>query len=276
MKREIQKQAAARAEIVRKILNKCTLCPRQCKVNRTMGEKGYCGLDDTVRCFREMLHWFEESTINPSHQIYFAGCNLKCEFCTVAEWNEKPEAAAKIDYKQIALKTEERRKQGARALNLLGGEPTVSMHGIFELLGEVNPDLTVVLNSNMYFSEALFALLDGFIDVYLADFKCGNNTCAKNMLQADGYFQVVSDNISATTKQADVIVRHLVLPGHLECCTKEVLNWISKTHPKVKVSLRRDYVPPVRPTAVPDEYLGEPEYNKAVNYARNLGLNLIE
>lgn len=276
MKQNAHKQASARAKMVRQILKKCTLCPRRCKVNRLQGEEGYCGLNSKVRVFREMLHPFEESIINPSHQIYFAGCNLKCEFCTVAEWNSQPGEAAEIDYEQLVSKVEERKKQGAKVLNLLGGEPALSIHGILELLGRLSPNSIVILNSNMYFDQRVLALLDGFIDVYLADFKCGSDICAKNMLQADGYFRIMRDNLLAATKRADVIVRHLVLPGHLECCTKQVLNWVSKSRLQVKVSLRGDYVPPATTTAAPGKYLDKSDYDEAVSYARNLGVNLIQ
>ena len=67
------KQIAARLEEVKEILRSCALCPRQCGADRIAGEKGYCGLDDSARCFREMLHTAEEQELNPSHQIYFAG-----------------------------------------------------------------------------------------------------------------------------------------------------------------------------------------------------------
>jgi putative pyruvate formate lyase activating enzyme len=275
VKPDSHKQATARAESVRAELRKCTLCPRQCKVNRIGGERGYCGLDDKVRVFREMLHPYEERIINPSHQIYFAGCNLRCMFCTVAEWNKQPEAAKEIDYKRMAIKVKERREQGAKVLNLLGGEPVVSLHGVLELLDKIDADTTVVLNSNMYYSEGLSSFLDGLVDIYLADFKCGNNTCAGEILESENYLEIVCDNILAASQQSDVILRHLILPGHFMCCTKNILNWVSKEIPGVKLSLRPDYAPPGRHTRAPNSYLDESEYDKVLDYSRNLGLNLI-
>jgi len=276
VKKESHKEAGVRAEKVREILKKCTLCPRLCKVDRIKGEKGYCGLDDKVRCFREMLHPFEENILNPSHQIYFAGCNLKCEFCTVAEWNNQPSAACEIVLRQMAMKIEQRKMQGAKTLNLLGGEPTISMHGVFELLGNISPDTCVLLNSNMYFAGELLRLLDGFVDIYLADFKCGNDGCAGKILGTENYVKVVSSNILTAARQADIIVRHLVLPGHFECCAKPIINWIASEIPNVKLSLRRDYVPPAEAIYAPKAYLDKPEYERTVDYARNLHLNLIQ
>ena len=269
------KTASALAQKVRENLSQCTLCPRKCKVNRLNGEIGFCGLDDKLYCFREMLHRFEETLINPSHQIYLAGCNLKCEFCTVAEWNQKPRLAARVNLEQIAPKIEQRKKEGAKSLNFLGGEPVLSLHGIFEIIARLNSAATIVLNSNMYFSEEIFTLTKGLVDFYLADFKCGNNTCAKNLLQADNYFEIVTDNISAAARQTDIIVRHLILPGHFDCCTKPVLDWLKKNNPEIKLSLRRDYVPPPKPDAAPENYLNNNDFKRTVSYARNLHLNMI-
>ncbi len=95
-------EISERVKLAKEALANCNLCPRQCSVDRSAGEKGYCGLDGTVRCFREMLYYGEESELVPSHQIHFAGCNLKCEFCVVAEWNEQPFMAKEIDFDDMA------------------------------------------------------------------------------------------------------------------------------------------------------------------------------
>jgi putative pyruvate formate lyase activating enzyme len=260
----------------KEILRSCTFCQRLCKVNRVNAERGYCGLDDKVRCFREMLYPFEEKLINPSHQVYFAGCNLRCSFCTVAEWNAQPLAAPELDVEQMAIKVRRRKAAGAKTLNLLGGEPTVSLHGVLALLGAVDSDTTVVLNSNMYFSPEAGNLFDGLVDIYLADFKCGNNKCAQSILQADDYVETVGENILAAAHQADVIVRHLILPGHFDCCTKPVLQWLARQIPHVKVSLRGDYVPPSKRAIAPQQYLDKQDYEMVMSLARDLGLNLIQ
>ncbi len=275
MIKERHNTALGLAEKVRASLSECRLCPRRCGVNRLKGEVGYCGLNDKVYCFREMLHRFEESLINPSHQIYLAGCNLRCEFCSVSEWNAEPKAAMEMDAERIALKITERKEQGARSVNFLGGEPVLSLHGIFDVLARVKVDTKVVLNSNVYFSTELFETLDGFVDIYLADLKCGNNQCAVNMLNANNYIEIVQENISAAAR-SDLILRHLVLPGHFECCSKPVLDWIAENHQDIKVSLRGDYAPPVKAEKTPNKYLDKSEYEQVVIYARELELNLIQ
>ena len=110
------------------------MCPHLCGVNRLEGQTGVCGLDSNVYCFREMLNLTEEPGLVPSHQVYFAGCNLKCGFCSVAEWNADPMAVPVIEADNLVERIQTRQQQGAVNLNLLGGEPAVSIYGILELL----------------------------------------------------------------------------------------------------------------------------------------------
>jgi putative pyruvate formate lyase activating enzyme len=222
-----------------------------------------------------MLHNGEEQQLNPSHQIYLAGCNLRCAFCTVAEWNENPQAAPELDIDQLKERIAYRKSQGARTLNLLGGEPTVSLPGIIELLSHLEPATQVVLNSNMYYDEQMHELMDGLIDIYLADLKCGNSACAETLLDADDYVDVARKNIIRASRHAEVIVRHLVLPGHRECCLKPTLQWLAEELPEVKVSLRDDYTPPAEETAAPTGYLGQTDRRDALDLAQQMGLNLV-
>ena len=270
------KEASERAERVKEALQCCKICPRHCGVDRTACEKGDCGLDDTVRCFREMLYCGEENELNPSHQIHFAGCNLRCEFCVVAEWNENPMAAEEIDFDDMARKITVRQHKGAKTLNFLGGEPAVNLHGILELLGRVKPEIKVVWNSNMYYNELVDRLTTGLIDVYLADFKCGNNECAKNLLGVSDYTEIVKDNILKAARHADVIIRHVIMPGHSRCCLQPIFEWLADKLPDVKLSLRDNYVPPVQVTSAPAGYLSQKEMQTAVGLAESMGLNLIK
>jgi putative pyruvate formate lyase activating enzyme len=272
---QAHKDALRRAKLAREAITCCNLCPRQCGVDRTIGEKGYCGLDDTVRCFREMLHWSEESELIPSHQIYFAGCNLRCEFCTVAEWNEHTSSAAEMDIEGLKRKIAERKMQGARNINLLGGEPTVSLHGIIGLLAELDSATRVVLNSNMYYNSVVDELLCGLIDIYLADFKCGNPDCADAMLGAVDYVETAKQNILRARDNADVIVRHVILPGHTDCCLKPILGWLARECSEVKLSLRGDYVPGAEVVSAPKQYLDEKDFDNANKMAEQMGLNLV-
>ena len=276
MDHQAHRKIPERVKLARKALVNCNLCPRQCGIDRTAGQKGYCGIDDTVRCFREMLYCGEENELNPSHQIHFAGCNLRCKFCIVSEWNEQPMAAKEIDFDDMARKIIDRWGKGAKTLNFLGGEPAVNLHGILELLGRVKPEIKVVWNSNMYYNEIVDKLITGLIDVYLADFKCGNNRCAEDLLGANDYMEIVKENILKVAKHADVIIRHVIMPGHSQCCLKPILTWLADKLPDVKLSLRDNYVPPVQVASAPSGYLTQEEMQKAVGLAKSMGLNLIK
>jgi putative pyruvate formate lyase activating enzyme len=273
---QAHREISERVKLAKEVLANCNLCPRQCGVDRTAGEKGYCGLDDTVRCFREMLYYGEESELVPSHQIHFAGCNLKCEFCVVAEWNEQPFMAEEIDFDDLAETITRRQNEGAKTLNLLGGEPAVNLYGILELLGRVRPEIKVVWNSNMYYNRIVDTLTTGLIDIYLADFKCGNNGCAEALLGASDYMEIVRHNIVRAAEHAGVILRHIILPGHTRCCLTPILEWVASEIPNAKVSLRGNYVPPVQVTSAPAGYLAQKDMLSAVEMAKSMGLKLVK
>jgi putative pyruvate formate lyase activating enzyme len=245
-------------------------------VDRTRGEKGFCGLTDAARCFREALYYHEESELVPSHMLFLAGCNLRCEFCLVSEWNEAPEEAPEMDLPKTRGLILERLRAGARTLNFLGGEPSVSLYGALKLIAPIRSKLRVVWNSNMYFSEAAARLLDGVVDVYLADFKCGNPKCAKELLGVGDYLETVRRNLLFAKDTADLIVRHLVLPGHSECCREPMLRWLKENIPQVKLSVRGEYMPPAEARKAPADFLGEREFQAAFDRARALELRMVQ
>lgn len=269
-------EAFERIKPAREALTDCNLCPHHCGVDRTAGEKGYCGLDDIVRCFRELVYYGEESELIPSHQIHFSGCNLRCEFCVVSEWNEEPLSAKPIDFDDMARRIALRQSEGAKTLNFLGGEPAVNLHGVLELISRVDSEIRVVWNSNMYYNDIVDKMLAGLVDVYLADFKCGNNNCAEVLLGANDYLEVVKCNILKAAKHANVIIRHVVIPGHSKCCLKPILEWLAKEVPGEKLSLRGNYVPPVSAISAPKEYLNPDDMQYAVELAGNLKVKLVK
>jgi len=272
---ESYNQIPKRKEIIRQLLMDCRLCPHQCRVNRVDGETGVCGLDLQAYCFREMINLSEEQGLVPSHQVYFAGCNLKCGFCSVAEWNVNPTSVPAIEINDLVGRIEDKRLQGAINLNLLGGEPAVNLYGILNLLEKI-PQLTqVVWNSNMYYNKPVFDALDGLIDVYLADFKCGSNTCSEKLLGVDKYLETVQENLLFAAQKADLYIRHVAMPGHLDCCTRPVLEWIAEHLPDNKVSLRFDYIPPIPPGDCPESYFTLKEQEKIKEISKRLALNVI-
>ena len=154
-------QIPQRLSVLQNALKSCQLCPRNCRVDRTAGQTGYCGLDDKLHCFREMLYNGEEKELCPSHQVYFAGCNLRCEYCSVAEWNEKPMEVKGRDISRLADDIQRRIGQGSVTLNFLGGEPAVNVAGILKLLWERKPINRVVWNSNMYYNSLVTEVIKG-------------------------------------------------------------------------------------------------------------------
>jgi putative pyruvate formate lyase activating enzyme len=276
VKRISDAEVGKRAEEARRMMASCALCPRDCRVDRTGGETGFCGLTASARCFREALYYHEESELVPSHMLFLSGCNLRCEFCLVSEWNEAPEEAPEMDLPKMRRRILDRLRAGARTLNFLGGEPSVSLCGLLDLIAPIRSKLRVVWNSNMYFSEEAARLLDGVVDVYLADFKCGNPTCAKKMLGVGDYLETVQRNLLFAERTADLIVRHLVLPGHSKCCREPVLRWLKENMPEVKLSLRGEYMPPSEPRKSPAEFLKEREFQAAFDRARALDLRMVQ
>jgi putative pyruvate formate lyase activating enzyme len=133
-----------------------------------------------------------------------------------------------------------------------------------------------IWNSNMYMSTEALKLLDGVIDVYLADFKYGNDECAKRLSDAPDYMQVATRNHLIARSHAEMVIRHLVLPGHLDCCTRPVLEWIAGNLEGVVVNVMAQYRPEHR--AMEFAELSRPlradEHRKAMTIADDLGLTI--
>jgi len=217
----------------------------------------------------------EEPDLVPSHQVYFAGCNLKCGFCSVSEWNECPMDVPTIQMDDLIRQIQLRREQGANNLNLLGGEPAVNLYAILQLLERIPQEIRVVWNSNMYYSEPVREALDGLVDVYLADFKCGNNECAKKMLGVSDYLEIVQENLLWASERAELYIRHVAMPGHIDCCGQAILEWIAGYVPTATVSLRFDYIPPIPAGYCPAGYIQETEKQKLIEIMKQLNLNVI-
>jgi putative pyruvate formate lyase activating enzyme len=223
-----------------------------------------------------MLYDGEEQELCPSHQVYFSGCNMRCEYCSVAEWNEKPLQVKGPSVDQLTGVIHQRIQHGAVTLNLLGGEPAVNILGILELLWKSKPTNRVVWNSNMYYNAPVSDAIRGLVDVVLADLKFGCASCAAAIADAPDYCDVVTSNIEDAADWAEVIVRHRVLPGHFECCTKPGLKRIAEMGPKVKVSLWFDYIPPIPANNAPGGYIDMQQRQETINYAKSLNLQVIQ
>ncbi len=130
------------------------------------------------------------------------------------------------------------REQGAWTLQWVGGEPTIHLPAIFEAMAGCEDLPPVVWKSDFHGTHEAFALLDGVVDVYLADFKFGNDAAARRIAGVENYVRVVSRNLTTAAGQGDLIVRHLLLPGHYDCCFLPVAAWLGANLPGVKFSIR--------------------------------------
>lgn len=213
-----------KTQLIENILKKCTLCENRCEVNRTK-DIGFCGVKKPTIA-SEFIHMNEEFVLVPSHTIFFSGCNFKCVYCQNWDISQKPSTGMDIEPEKLAKIIDLRRIQGSKNVNFVGGDPTPNIAYIFNVMKHTKENIPIVWNSNFYMSNEVMNLLHGFVDLYLTDFKYGNDKCAKNLSGISNYLEVVGQNHKIACKSADMIIRHLVLPNHVECCSKPVIKWI--------------------------------------------------
>ena len=177
---------------------------------------------------------------------------------------------------QICTSMENMREKGVRNVNWVGGDPTPNLHTVLDSLRKCDINIPSVWNSNMYLTEEGMKLLSGTQDVYLTDFKYGNDKCAQKYSNASDYWKVTTRNHKIAFRDAEIIIRHLVLPNHLKCCTEKIMKWIEdKLAPDVRFNLMGQY----RPAGRADKYseisrrISGEEMNKAMKMAEEIGLN---
>jgi len=265
-----------KAEIVRRIMEKCHLCTRRCGFNRLAGELGLwckCGTQITVSTMFE--HMGEEPELVPSGTIFTLGCTMRCRHCqnwTISQWFEQGEIYTP---ERLAKAVEHLRRSGCRNANLVGGEPTPWLEQWLQTFRHVDVNVPVVWNSNSYYSEETARLLAGFVDVYLLDFKYGNNECATRISEAPQYWEACTRNHLHGGKYGELLTRVLVLPEHLECCTKTILNWIAQNVGTwVRTNVMFQYRPEWRAHEIPElrRRLTRNEMEIAVQLAKEAGL----
>lgn len=221
----------------------CLLCEHRCGVDRAAGTLGRCKAPAAARVFRHRIEYGEEWEIVPSHLFYLSGCDLRCAFC-IAEANAfDPTKGRPLTPEFFASTVAWGQAQGARNVQWVGGEPTIHVPAILDAMAGCRQLPPIVWKSDFYGSPEAFALLAGVVDVYVADFKFGNDACARRIASVDRYLDTVTRNLAIAASQADLIVRHLLLPGHFDCCFSPIVRWLSQNLPAVKFSLRDGYQP---------------------------------
>ena len=256
----------------------CKLCPRQCGVDRTAGETGFCGCPDTALVAKAMLHKWEEPALagnGGSGAVFFGGCTMGCKYCQNRAISGGP-VGMPMDSPALRQLMESLIAQGAENIDLV--TPTQFLPTILPALSPKLP-VPVVYNCGGYERVETIEALDSLVDIYLPDMKYADSALAKALSGAADYFPVAAEAIKAMVKQTGpvqwdgdkvkkgVIIRHLILPGCVENSLK-VLDWIGDTFApgQVLVSLMRQYTPMGNLPAPFDRPITDEEYQSVLSW----------
>jgi putative pyruvate formate lyase activating enzyme len=259
-RRALARERAIRA---RAMLADCRLCAHNCGVNRLAGDTGLCHAGAESRFFSAQVEVSDELELIPTFAVALSGCDLRCDFCITGAESWNPRAGLGFDAAVMAERATTAVRNGARTVMVLGGEPTIHLPDALELVSLL-PEAS--------------ELLDGMFDVWLADFKFGNDACAQRLAKVPDYVRVVQENLLWANEHTELIVRHLLIPGHVDCCWKPVAEWLAENLPGVKVNLRSGFWPAWH-AARHSELRGTVcagESEQALEITQICGLNLIE
>jgi len=266
-----------RARAARAMLADCRFCAHDCGVNRLAGKRGLCHAGAEARFFSAQTEVSDELELIPTFAVALSGCDLRCDFCITgaASWN--PRAGAGFDAGAMAAKARDALRNGARSIMVLGGEPTIHLPAVLEFVSLLPETVRLVWKTNAHASAQARELLDGMFDVWLADFKFGNDACAQRLAKVPDYVRVTAENLRWASAHSELIVRHLLMPGHVECCWAPVAEWLAGNLPGVKVNLRSGFWPAWRVArhAELQRPVATLENDRAIDLAQQLGLNLI-
>ena len=256
----------------------CNLCPRQCGVNRTKGQTGFCGCGDTALVAKTMLHKWEEPALageGGSGAIFFGGCSLGCAYCQNRAISQRP-VGQPTNSKTLRQMMEDLIAQGAENIDLV--TPSHFLPTIIPALSPKLP-LPVVYNCGGYERVETLKELEGLVDIYLPDLKYAQSGLAAQLSGAPDYFETATAAIKEMVRQTGpvvwsgdrvvrgVIIRHLILPGQVENSLK-VLDWIGDSFApgQVLVSLMRQYTPMGGLPAPFDRTVTEEEYQSILSW----------
>ncbi len=276
------------------LYDNCTLCPRLCKVDRTTGKTGHCGCTADLMVSRAALHMWEEPCISGtegSGTVFFSGCNLHCVFCQNKEISGRDPYGKIISTDRLAEIFFELKKKGANNINLV--TPTHYIPSVAIALKKAKEDglnLPIVYNTSGYELPESLKLLEGLVDIWLPDFKYLYPETA-GFSNASDYPEVAKKALAEMVRQAGepvfdeetglikrgVIVRHLVLPGHIkESC--RILDYLHETYgDKIYISIMNQYTPFPESFCpeVPKELrrlVTKREYDKVIDHALSIGI----
>lgn len=265
-------------------MNKCSLCPNECKVNRNESV-GFCGVNDKIKIAKYYLHQFEEPCItgkNGSGTIFFTGCSLKCVFCQNYELsrNSRGKEITEHELADIFFKLEEK---GATNINLVN--PTHYSLQIIKALEIYKPKIPIVYNTHGYEKIEILRQIDKHVDVYLPDIKFFSPTISKKYSNKEDYFKVASKAIEFMANKplkfnedgsikSGTIVRHLILPL-ASSDSKKILDWFSTIKDKCYIHLMSQYTPFGEIDNFPElkRKITSREYQSVLDYAISLKID---
>ncbi|MBI4327683.1 MAG: 4Fe-4S cluster-binding domain-containing protein [Chloroflexi bacterium] len=246
-------------------------------MNRLVGELGLCHAGPETRVFSAQTEVTDELELIPTFAIALGGCDLRCDFCITGAQSWNPRAGHPLDAAALAGRAAAALAAGARTIQFLGGEPTIHLPAVLEIVAALPAEAKLVWKTNAHGSNEARALLAGIFDVWLADYKFGNEACALRLAKISDYVRIVRENLLWAWQQADLIVRHLLMPGHVDCCWAPVASWLAANLPGVKVSLRPSFWPAWQAGRHPElrGTVSNQEKTRAFEIARQYRLNLV-
>lgn len=271
-------------------MRSCTLCPRMCRVDRTAGEKGFCGMGVAVQGARAALHMWEEPCISGkkgSGAIFFSGCTLKCVFCQNREIAEG-KYGKEISSQRLTEIFLELQGKGAANINLVtAGHFVVPVKEALLRAKEQGLAIPVIYNSGGYERVETLCFLEPVVDVWLPDFKYMDGRLAREYSKAEDYPQTAKKALEEMVRQAGecrfdkegyiqkgVIVRHLILPGHTRD-SMEILSYLHKTYGEhIYISVMNQYtpLPQVKDLEPLNRKVTRREYRRVLDFALELGI----
>ncbi len=275
------------------LLSSCTLCPRECRVNRFRGGEGYCGMDAGMNIASICIHRGEEppiSGLNGICNIFFAGCNLRCVYCQNHEISNPDGNPVKhyITLDATLAELERILSMGIKAVGFVSPSHVVpQVKAIIRGLKERGFNPVTIYNTNSYDKAGTIKSLEGLIDVYLPDYKYVTPGIASRYSDAADYPDVALKSLKAMYHQKGsvlvmddegraengMLIRHLVLPGLAEE-SKNVLRSIAdELSTGVHISLMSQYhpTPAVKYLSPLDRSLYKEEYDAVVKFMEDLG-----
>lgn len=276
-----------------KIMNKyenCLLCPRKCGINRAAGQTGVCGVSAEIRVARAALHYWEEPCISGergSGAVFFSGCSLHCVFCQNREISDGKEGKV-ISKERLSDIFMELADKGANNINLV--TPGQYIPDIVWAVNDAKSrgmKLPIIYNTSGYENVTELKLLEGIVDVYLPDFKYMDSTLSARYSRAKDYPSIAKQALSEMVRQQPdvviddatgliqkgVIVRQLLLPGHVNDA-KAVLKYLYDTyHDHVYISMMSQFTPiALKDYPEINRTVTRREYERLVDYALEIGI----